>query len=532
MQPDLERSLWMDFPVPGYPPLDADVQADVCVVGAGIAGLSTAYMLAKEGQKVIVIEAASIGGGETGRTTAHLSNALDDRYVELERVHGVAGARIAGESHCAAIDRIEAIVREEGIECMFSRLDGYLFRGEHSEPDILERELAAAWRAGLSGVTLPDHSVATTLGLGQALKFPGQGQFHPRRYLSGLARAIEAKGGRICCDTRVARVEDGSPARVETTRGHTVIAQSVVVATNSPISDRLAIHTKQAAYRTFAIAIALGSADMPRGLFWDTDDPYHYVRAHVRIDGRRVLIVGGEDHKTGQANDAPERFARLETWTRERFRGIGPVEYRWSGQVLEPVDNLAFIGRDPASRHVYIATGDSGHGMTHGTLAGMLITDLVLGRKNPWAELYSPERKSAKTLGTYAKENLNVARQYADYLKRGDVADVDDITPGTGAIVRSGARLLAVYRDDDGALSARSAVCTHVGCIVRWNATESSWDCPCHGSRFDVHGSVLNGPARTPLAVAELEEAQYETEEKERRPGKGEPRDRPRPPQP
>lgn len=530
MQPDLERSLWMDFPVPGYPPLEADTQADVCVVGAGIAGLSAAYMLAKEGHKVVVVDANSIGGGETGRTTAHLSNALDDGFVELERVHGVAGARIAGESHGAAIDRMEAIVREEGIECMFSRLDGYLFRGERSEPDTLERELAAAWRSGLSGVTLPDHSAATTLGLGQALRFPGQGQFHPMRYLAGLARVIEAKGGRIFCDTRVSGIEDGSPARVETTRGLTVTAGSVVVATNSPISDRLAIHTKQAAYRTFAIAVALGSADMPRGLFWDTEDPYHYVRAHVRIDGRRMLIVGGEDHKTGQANDAPTRFARLEAWTRARFPGIGAVEYRWSGQVLEPVDHLAFIGRDPATRHVYVVTGDSGHGMTHGTIAGMLITDLIVGRKNPWAELYSPERKSAKSLGTYAKENLNVARMYGDYLKRGDVDDVDDIAPGIGAIVRSGARLLAVYRDEDGALIARSAICTHVGCIVRWNANESSWDCPCHGSRFDVQGNVLNGPARAPLAVAELEEAQEEGDEKNRS-RESEPR-RPPPPQP
>jgi glycine/D-amino acid oxidase-like deaminating enzyme/nitrite reductase/ring-hydroxylating ferredoxin subunit len=521
----------MDFPVPAQAPLAADLQADVCVVGAGIAGLSTACMLAKEGQKVVVVEANAVGGGETGRTTAHLSNALDDGYVELERVHGVAGARIAGESHCAAIDRIEAIVREEGIECMFSRLDGYLFRGEGSAPDVLEQELAAAWRSGLSGVTLPDHSASTTIGLGQALRFPGQGQFHPMRYLAGLVRAIEAKGGRIFCDTRVSRIEDGSPARVETTRGHTITAAAVVVATNSPISDRLAIHTKQAAYRTFAIAVALGSADMPRGLFWDTEDPYHYVRAHVRIDGRRVLIVGGEDHKTGQANDAPARYARLEAWTRERFPGIGAMEYRWSGQVLEPVDHLAFIGRDPATRHVYVATGDSGHGMTHGTIAGMLITDLILGRKNPWAELYSPDRKSTKSLGTYAKENLNVARMFGDYLKRGDVQDVDDIAPGGGAIVRSGARLLAVYRDEDGALIARSAVCTHVGCIVRWNASETSWDCPCHGSRFDVRGEVLNGPARSPLAVAELEELQEEADEK-RRPRESGARDRPRPPQP
>jgi Rieske Fe-S protein len=325
------------------------------------------------------------------------------------------------------------------------------------------------------------------------------------KYLTGIAQAVVAAGGKICAHTRVRSVDDGVPCRALTATGRVVTADAVVIATNSPISDRFAIHTKQAAYRTYAIALAIQRDAVPTALFWDTEDPYHYVRTYAHVDGRMSLIVGGEDHKTGQADDGEDRFVRLETWTRERFP-TGAVEYRWSGQVLEPVDHLAFIGRDPAARHVYIATGDSGHGMTHGTISAMLIPDLISQRTNKWERLYAPDRKSAKAFGTYAKENLNVVRQFGDYLKGGDVESTDAIAPGDGALLRSGAKLLAVYRDEQGALHARSAACTHLGCIVHWNGLEKSWDCPCHGSRFGLDGEALSGPAHLPLAAAKLPE--------------------------
>jgi Rieske Fe-S protein len=285
-----------------------------------------------------------------------------------------------------------------------------------------------------------------------------------------------------------------------------IAAESVVVATNSPISDRLSIHTKQAAYRTYAIALAAERGGVPEALLWDTEDPYHYVRTYIEEGGRSILIVGGEDHKTGQSDNSEDRFVKLESWTRERFAWVGALVHRWSGQVIEPVDHLAFIGRDPHTRHVYIATGDSGHGMTHGTIAGMLITDLVLGGKSPWERLYAPNRKSIKAIGTYAKENLNVVGHFADYLTGGDVADLSAIPVESGAVIRKGARKLAVYRDEDGFLHASSAACTHAGCIVRWNKLERSWDCPCHGSRFKPDGEVLSGPAREPLAQADIDD--------------------------
>ncbi len=285
-------------------------------------------------------------------------------------------------------------------------------------------------------------------------------------------------------------------------------ASFVVVATNTPVNDLVAIHTKQAPYRTYVIGARVPRGSVPRMLLWDTPDPYHYVRLQtVENDGDAydVLIVGGEDHKTGQAEDFDERFLRLEEWARERFPSIETVEFRWSGQVMEPVDGLAFIGRNPLdSDNVPIATGDSGQGMTHGTIAGRLLTDLITGRDNEWAALYDPTRISLKAGVEFAKENLNVAAQYADHLTGGEVESAEDVAPGTGAILRRGLKKIAVYRDDSGALHELSAVCTHLGCVVSFNDKEKTWDCPCHGSRFAcADGHVVNGPAIEGLAPAD-----------------------------
>jgi glycine/D-amino acid oxidase-like deaminating enzyme/nitrite reductase/ring-hydroxylating ferredoxin subunit len=484
-------SLWMVTSPPNVrPPLVDDLRADVCVIGAGIAGITTAYLLAREGRQVMVLEDGAVGGGETGRTTAHLSSALDDGYRVLERLHGPEGARIAAASHGAAIDRIESIVRDEAIDCDFERLDGYLFAPPGEPPDLLDAELEAARRAGVLGVERVRRAPLASFETGPCLRFPRQGQFHPLRYLSALAGALERMGGRIFGKTNVTGVEPGPPAQVATKAGRTVTADFVVCATNTPVIDWLVIHSKQAAYRTFAIGARVPPGSIAQALYWDTADPYHYVRLQGDI-----LIVGGEDHKTGQADDGADRFGRLEAWARERFP-VGSVEFRWSGQVVEPVDGLGYIGRNPGDNgHVFVATGDSGHGMTHGTIAGELISDLILGRANDWERLYDPGRKSLRSSAEYVRENVNVAKQYIDYVTPGEVRSEAEIRPGEGAIVRHGFKKLAVYRDEAGALHRASAVCPHLGCIVHWNSVERSWDCPCHGSRFGVDGAVLNGPA-------------------------------------
>jgi glycine/D-amino acid oxidase-like deaminating enzyme/nitrite reductase/ring-hydroxylating ferredoxin subunit len=493
-------SFWSDSTAPiTRPSLAADDAVDVCVVGAGIAGLTTAYLLARQGQRVLVLDDGPVGGGETGRTTAHLSDALDERYPELERLHGQDGARLAHESHAAAVAEIERIVNQEKIGCDFERLDGYLFLAPGDERSQLTEEYDAAQAAGraIEWATRAPLDFDT----GPCLRYPDQAQFHPLQYLSGLVAAIEQLGGRIHTGTRVLDAQDDEGgARIETRDGFTVRCRAAVVATNSPMSDRYVTHTKQAPYRTYVVALRVPTGAVTRALYWDTEDPYHYVR--LQGDGRdpdhELLIVGGEDHKTGQAQDGDERWRRLEEWARARF-GPGEVAYRWSGQVMEPVDGLALIGRNPGDEHVYIATGDSGHGMTHGTLAGMILSDLILGRSNPWAELYEPGRVKLRSLGEFATENLNVAAQYARWISPADVPSAAEIEPGHGAVVGRGGSTLAVYRDEQGVIHECSAVCPHLKCVVRWNPSERSWDCPCHGSRFDPYGRVLNGPAMTDL---------------------------------
>ena len=493
------QSIWFDTAeIPARGPLQANADVDVCVIGAGIAGLTTAYRLVQDGRSVIVLDDGDIASGETGRTTAHLVNALDDFYKEIARMHGERGARLAADSHTAAIDYVEEVVNAEKIDCDFERVDGYLFLGPDDPESLLDEELDAVHRAGLPEVRKIARAPIATFDSGPCLHFPRQAQFHPLRYLIGVARGLEARGGRICTGTHASRIRGGPHAEIRTSDGHVVTARHVVVATNTPVNDIVTIHTKQAAYRTYVVGLALEAGSIPHVLMWDTPDPYHYVRVTKGPGGQEVLIVGGEDHKTGQDEDedADDRFTRLLDWTRDRFPVTGTPLYRWSGQVMEPVDLMAFIGRNPGDAgNVFIATGDSGNGMTHGTIAGLLISDLIAGRDNPWATLYDPARITLRAAKEFAKENLNVAAQYGDLVTGGDVDSVEQIARGSGAIMRRGLAKVAVYRDVQGQLIERSAICTHLGCVVQWNDGEKTWDCPCHGSRFDPEGKVLNGPA-------------------------------------
>jgi len=501
-----KQSVWAStFKMPTYSRLTENPRADVCIVGAGIAGLTTAYLLAEAGKSVIVVDDGPLAGGMTQVTTAHLTNAIDDRFYNLERWHGVEGARLAARSHTAAIDRIESIIEKEHLHCDFLRLPGYLFLPPDQKEDELDRELEAAHRAGLTNVDKLERVPWPDFETGPCLRFPHQGQFHPLKYLADLVHAIDRQGGTIYTQTHVDHIEGGEPAHIKS--GHyTITADAVVVATNSPVNDMVTIHTKQTGYMTYVIGARIPRGYIPTALVWDTADPYHYVRIqrmHDHGDEWDLLIVGGEDHRSGQAEHTEERYEHLEHWARERFPLMEDVVYHWAGQVMETIDGLAFIGRNPLdSKNVYIATGDSGMGMTHGTIAGMLISDLILGRDNPWEKLYDPSRKTIRAAGEYAQENLNTATRYADWVTGGDVRSTDEIPVNGGAVLRRGLSKVAVYRDELGMLHECSAVCPHLGCIVHWNSAESTWDCPCHGSRFDHFGEVINGPANTGLGVA------------------------------
>ena len=470
-----------------------DLYVDVAVVGAGITG-TTAAMLAKlGGKRVALVDARVVGGGVTGGTTAHITEAIDTRYATLEQRFGLDGARLAADSSRAAIDKIAELSRRLSIQCDLERLPGYLFTENEDEVESLKGELEAARRAGLR-VELERPSLPIVVKAG--IRFDDQATFNPLSYVIGLADRVEGDGSYVFEQSRVLAVDDGDPCLIHFENGSTLRAGRVILATHAPI-DSVVLNTRVAHYRSYVVSGPVEQA--PHGLFWDTASPYHYVRSY-RVGGRTELIVGGEDHRTGQEPHTDEAFERLVQYA-ARF-GLETVERRWSAQVVEPVDGLPFIGNNPDSEHVYVATGFSGNGMTLGTVAAMILSDACLDRPNPYADLYSATRvKPFAGLGTFISTNIAFPLHLmSDRLRPPDVRSLEEIERDEGCIVRVGGERLAVYRDVAGAYHAVSAICTHLGCQVGFNPAEKSWDCPCHGSRFALDGTVLDGPAITPLA--------------------------------
>jgi glycine/D-amino acid oxidase-like deaminating enzyme len=422
------QSSWIgELPVPlKFLKLNEDITTDTVIIGGGISGMTTAYLLSRAGNKVVLLEDGYIGSGETGRTTAHITHALDDRYYNLVNNHGPKRARLAAESHTAAIDFIDRIVNTEDINCDFERLDGFLFLDARDKKSSLEKELKSLYSVGISSARIFHESPLSNADISPCIRFPNQAQFQPMVYLQGLASAMTSQSRtKIFTEAHAEEVEsagtkNGKKNKIKTQNGFTISADNVVLATNAPIVDKESkIYDKQQASRTYAIAIRVAKGSVPRALYWDTGNqkskervkPYHYVRTQKipREDNYELLIVGGEDHKTGEIEDlmsANKRFDNLYTWTTEKFSIKGTVTYNWSGQVLEPLDGLAFIGVNPGkSENMYIATGDSGNGITHGTVAGMILSDLILNGKNPWADVYDPSRKIRRNVKTSKRKH-------------------------------------------------------------------------------------------------------------------------------
>jgi len=491
-------------------PLTGSLTTDVCVVGAGIAGLSSAVEAALAGLRVVVLEAASAGSGETSVTSAHLTNVFDAGFSYVKQHSSLDATRLAANAHMAAIARIEALSAAHGIPSQFRRVPGYLFAHDEGANRVLEEEFSVAERCE-EPLWKPERLAESPVGPPgrAALRFPNQGIFHPLAYLHGLIAVLEKHGGSLFENTKVINVRSDEPARVETESGAAVTARYVVIATNSPIVNRVVMHTKQAPYHTYVIGMPVPSGAVEPALYWDTEDPFHYVRllpAVARSD-EDVLIVGGEDHKAAHESNGEERWRTLEKWAKRHFPEARAPKWVWSGQVLNSIDGLGYFGRNPMdSPNVFIATGDTGMGLTGGVLAGMIIRDLILEKTNEFAEIFDPSRKPTTAVMEFLKEQADVAAQYADWVTPGEIEDIDQIPRSSGAIVRRGALKYAVSRSAQGKVTCLSAICTHLGCIVGWNPAASTWDCPCHGSRFRPDGSVIHGPANKALESVNEEE--------------------------
>lgn len=488
-----------------FPTLGKNLTTEVCVIGAGIAGLSIAYMLSREGKKVIVVDKGPVGFGETGVTTAHLSNVLDDRYFAIKHCQGLKKTKLALESHIEAIDLIESIIKKEKIECDFKRVDGYLFLGKGDKEETLDRELKLLNELGYKKVS--KHYDGPHGGkFGVCLKFSDQAQFHPLKYLFGLARAIIKNGGEIYVNSLVQSFEETKDdVKVKLENGSVISAETTVMATNVPFEDKTTfMYAKQAAYRTYVIAGEVFDEKLAEALYWETGSPYHYSRYYSFKDAHskphHYLLVGGEDHKTGQEKEGVDPYNNLRSWSKINFPMMKQEDlYEFSGQILNTMDKLAFIGLNPGNKRVYVTTGFSGSGMTYGPMAGQIISDLVLGKVNLYTKLYSPGRLNVKGWSRFMKEGWDVVVEYFGDLMPRKNPELQNLAKGSGMVLSEGLKKTAVYKDKTGKICKYSATCPHLGCFVRWNTSEATWDCPCHGSRFDAHGKVLNGPAKTDL---------------------------------
>lgn len=506
-------SYWNDSVKPLlYTSVNGDMDTDVLIIGGGIAGLTTAYCLAKSGRNIILLEDGALGSGESGRTTAHITYALDDRYYDLENIFGEEKTAMAAQSHKSALEWVAQTVASLNMDCDFKRVDGYLFTDPTDKEENLDKELEATRRAGLPTEMVSQLPGLPTGKVTRGIRYPQQGQFHILKYLKGLAEEIIKLGGKIYTNSRAESIDKhGAKAN-----GYTISASHVVVATNTPINDWVTMHTKQWPYRTYVIAAKIPKGTLPYAQWWDTGNqdskwvakPYHYTRLEPFDDNHDLLIAGGEDHKTGQADEEhiPEeqRYNNLIQWTQENFPYFDDILYKWSGQVMEPVDALGFIGKNPGDDNIYIITGDSGNGMTHGTLGGLIISDLINGKENPWADIYSPSRITFYTALDYLKEVGNMTvRMIQDWVSSDEFKKISDLPQGKGTIISKGLKKLAVYKDEGDTVHVCSGVCPHLGGVLQWNDDEKSFDCPLHGSRFTAHGILINGPAITDLRKLE-----------------------------
>lgn len=492
-------SFWKLGAQPTYPSLGGQsLETDVVIVGGGITGLTTAWLLQRRGIRCILVEQEQLGFGTTGATSAHLTEVLDIGYVQLVHDFGQEAAQLVTAAYRTALTSITAFASAYDVSCR--PLDGFRFTEDESEIDQLKQEAETARKLGIrceliGNVPLPRARAA--------VRFPNQARFHPQKYLRAMAEEFVEEGGLIFEHSRALKWEEADSVTLYLENGE-IRGRTLVLATHTPIRFNL-LQTELGPYTSYLVAMAL-EGEIRDALYWDTARPYHYLRL-LEHEGQPLLLVGGEDHKTGQEPDPESRFRSLEAFARERY-DVGQTMFHWSHELFEPADGLPYIGRSPGSERVLLGTGYSGVGLTGGTLAALILADMASQKENPWAEVFRPSRfKPAAGASNFLRENADVAlRWVADRLTGSELQSLDELPAGEGAVLRLQGRQVAIYRGEDGHLTVRSPVCTHLGCIVGWNSSEKTWDCPCHGGRYHATGEVLNGPPVRGLDPVELEE--------------------------
>jgi glycine/D-amino acid oxidase-like deaminating enzyme/nitrite reductase/ring-hydroxylating ferredoxin subunit len=501
----IKPSLWQ-MGIDDYSPkaeITDKVLYDVIVVGGGVTGISTALQLQKTGMKCLVMEAETLCFGTTGGTTAHLNTFFDTSYDDISSDFGEDAIHLVANATSRALDLYLSNIEEYGIDCGYQQKDGFLYSQDSKQTEKLDKIFNASKKAGVD-VAYTDR-LPINIPFDKAIVYRNQAQVHPSKYVFALAKAFEDAGGVIMQHCRLQHaVEADNKVTVETTKG-TYQGTFLVYATHIPPHINL-LHFRCAPYRSYAIAVKL-NGEYPEGLCYDMYDPYHYYRTH-EVNGDKYFIVGGEDHKTAHEVNTESCFRNLEAHVRKHF-DVKEVAHKWSSQFFEPSDGIGYIGLLPGSEgNILVATGYSGNGMTYSHIAALLITDLIYKKENAWAALFNPNRvKPVAGFANFVKENADVVAQFiGKRVSAEKIVELSEMAPGEGKLVKYEGSRLAIYKDESGRIHALNPVCTHAKCVVDWNNAERSWDCPCHGARYDIDGKVITGPAHKGLEVVQISE--------------------------
>jgi glycine/D-amino acid oxidase-like deaminating enzyme/nitrite reductase/ring-hydroxylating ferredoxin subunit len=493
-------SRWIDDIKPEqiYPALEQDIETEIVVIGAGIAGITTAYLLAKAGKKVVLIDANNIASGETAFTTAFLTQSIDTSLQKLVERFGEQNAAVVWKNGETAMDKIEIISIEEGIDCGFKRCSAYIFASDEMGKKELENEVKIANKLGFKAEFIAENDLKfENFGY---MKLDNQGKFHPRKYLIELTRVAKTLGAQVFENTKASEIKkDGDKYLVKVSK-YEILARKVIVTTYNPINASLHVLGNIKSEQSYVLEVKIQKDSFAEAIYWNTESPYHYFRID-KYEDYDTMIFGGEDHETGKDPDSKRHYDNLEEYLKTKLNITDyEILHTWSGQILSSGDGLPLIGE--TKDNLLVATGFAGNGMTFGTFSAMLFCDIILGNDNEYIDLYKPKRLNKHM--NFFQQGVNYMKEIVEgrILKKADTNSIDSVVPDSGAVVEMDGKRFAIYKDAAGNITKLSPICTHLGCVVDWNNAEKTWDCPCHGSRYQKDGTVLNGPATKPLAQA------------------------------